>query len=62
MILLRHGIEKKIQIKGLQESGFTAYSKISTLEIGFQKLRIRMPDSSGTPFGGSRIRKEKVEG
>ena len=29
-------------------SRFVAYSKISTLESGFQKLRIRMPDSPDT--------------
>ena len=43
-IFSRHGI-KKISGFSANDSGFIAYSKISTLESGLKKLRIRMPDS-----------------
>ena len=43
-IFSRHGI-KKISGFSANDSGFIAYSKISTLESGFKKLRIRMSDS-----------------
>ena len=44
---LRHRI-KNIRIYHPRDSGFIAYSKISTLESGFKKLQIRMADSPDT--------------
>ena len=46
-ILLRHRIKISTLIVHTI-SDFTAYSKISTLERGLKKLRIRMPDSPDT--------------
>ena len=37
-----------IQTDRPHDSGFITYSKISSLESGFRKLRIRMPDSPDT--------------
>ena len=44
---LRHRI-KNIRIYHPRDSGFIAYSKISTLKSGFKKLQIRMADSTDT--------------
>ena len=44
---LRHRM-KNIRIYHPRDSGFIAYSKISTLESGFKKLQIRMADSPDT--------------
>ena len=41
-ILLRHRIKKNIRIWSLHDSRFLAYSKISTLESRFKKLRISL--------------------
>ena len=46
-ILLRRRI-KNIRILHPHDSGFIAYSKISTLESGFKKLRTRIADSPDT--------------
>ena len=40
--------KKHIRIQRPHDFGFIAYSNISTLENGFKKLWIRMPDSSDT--------------
>ena len=44
---LRHRM-KNVRIYHPRDSGFIAYSKISTLESGFKKLQIRMADSPDT--------------
>ena len=40
--------KKNIRILHPHDSGFIAYSKISTLESGFKKLRTRIADSQDT--------------
>ena len=45
---LRHRMKNIRIYHSARDSGFIAYSKISTLESGFKKLQIRMADSPDT--------------